>query len=67
MGILLLRRAIIAEPQPAPVVASGLVLAALSVGSNHGFLNANTLTWIGLVLVAGVFFGWWERLESLWK
>lgn len=66
LGILLLRRAIIATLQPAVVIASGCFLAALVVAGNHGLLNVNEPAWVGLIIVAGIGFAFWERIERLW-
>jgi hypothetical protein len=67
LGLLLLRRAIIATPQPAVVIFSGCFLTALMVAGNHGLLNINKPAWIGLMLVGFAGFGFWERIEKLWK
>lgn len=67
MGILLVRRAIIVTPQSAVVIVAGCVLAALVVTSDHGLVNINDSIWIALILVAGVCYGLWERIEKLWR
>jgi hypothetical protein len=67
LGILLLRRAIITIPQPAVVILSGCFLAVVVVAGNHGLLNINKPVWIGLLLVAFTCYGFWERIEKLWK
>ena|ERR1035437_4675261 len=67
MGILLVRRAVIVTPQSAVVISAGCVLAGLAVVGNHGFVNVNTSIWIALMLIAGVCYGLWERIERLWK
>jgi len=66
LGILLLRRAIVAVPQPAVVILSGCVLTTLVVLGNQGLLNINKPIWIGLILVAFTAFGFWERIHKLW-
>ena len=67
MGILLARRAIIVTPQSAVVISAGCVLAGLAVSGNHGFVNINKPIWIALILVAGVCYAFWERIEKLWR
>jgi hypothetical protein len=67
MGVILLRRAIIPTPQPSPVILWGCVLTALVVAGDHNLLNVNKSVWIGLILVAGVVYAFWERFEKLWK
>jgi hypothetical protein len=67
LGLLLLRRAIIATPQPTVVVLSGCFLTAFMVVGNHGFLNINKPVGIILILVGFAGFGFWERIEKLWK
>jgi hypothetical protein len=67
LGILLLRRAIIATPQPTVVVLSGCFLTLLVVAANHGLLNINKPLWIGFMLAGFAGFGFWERIEKLWK
>ena len=67
MGILLVRRAVIVTPQSAVVISAGCILAGLAVVGNHSFININNTIWIVLMLIAGVCFGLWERIEKLWK
>ena len=67
MGILLLRRAVIITPQSAVVILAGCVLATLVVIGNHSFVNINAPVWIGLILVAFVGYGFWERIEKLFR
>jgi len=67
LGILLLRRAIIVTPQPAVVIFCGCFLTALALESNHELLNINDSLWIALMLLAFVGYGFWERIEKLWK
>ncbi len=67
MGILLVRRAIIVTPQPTVVIVAGCVLAALVVTGDHGLVNINDSIWIALILVAGVCYALWERIEKLWQ
>jgi hypothetical protein len=67
MGIVLVRRAIIVTPQSAVVVIAGCVLAGLAVAGDHGFVNINNPIWIALILIAGVCYALWERIEKLWK
>ena len=66
-GILLVRRAIIVTPQPLIVIAAGCAVAVEMLAGNHGLVNINRPAWIALGLVAFVCYGWWERLEKLWK
>jgi hypothetical protein len=42
-------------------------LAALAIAGNHAFVNINNWFWIAMVLVAGVFYAMWERIEKLWS
>ena len=67
MGILLVRRAIIVTPQSAVVIVAGCVLAGLAVSGDHGFVNINKPIWIALILIAGVCYALWERIENLLK
>lgn len=67
LGILLLLRGFAAAPQPAAVVLSGCILAALSVGRDQGFLNDNSPAWMGLFILAGAVIMFWQRIEKLWK
>jgi hypothetical protein len=67
MGILLVRRAVIITPQPTVVIVAGCVLAGLAVTGNHAFVNINNWVWIALMLVAGVCYALWERIEKLWS
>ncbi len=67
LGLLLLRRTVITAPQSAAVIVSGWILTAIIIGGNHGFLDVNKPVWIGLTIVAGVGFAFWERIEKLWK
>jgi hypothetical protein len=66
-GLLMLRRAIIATPQPPVVVLSGCFLTAFVVAGNHGLLNINKPAGIGLILLGFAGFGFWEKIEKLWK
>lgn len=67
LGILLLRRAIIVTPQPWVVIFSGCFLTALVIAGNHELLNINDSLWIALMLLAFAGYGFWERIEDLWK
>lgn len=67
MGILLVRRAIIVTPQPKVVIVAGCVLTALVVAGDHALVNTKNPIWIALILVAGVCFALWERIEKLWR
>jgi len=67
LGFILMLRGFAATPRPAGAILSGCILAALSVGSDQGFLNDNSLWYIGLFILAGVGFGFWERIEKVWK
>lgn len=67
LGILLLRRAIITVSQPAIVILSAVFLTTLVVAGNHGLLNINKPVWIGFTLVAFTCYGFWERIEKVWK
>jgi uncharacterized protein YjeT (DUF2065 family) len=67
LGILLVLRGLAATPQPAAVTVSGCVLAILSVARDQGFLDQNSLWYIGLFgLAAGVII-FWRRIEKVWK
>ena len=65
MGILLIRRAIIVTPQSAFVILAGCVLATLMVMGNHSFVNTNAPVWMGVILVAFIVYGFWERIKRL--
>jgi hypothetical protein len=67
MGILLVRRAVIITPQPTVVIVAGCVLAGLAVTGNHALVNINNWVWIALMLIAGVCYALWERIEKLWS
>jgi hypothetical protein len=67
MGILLVRRAVIITPQPAVVIIAGCLLSGLTLVGNHSFVNINNSIWIALILIAGVCYALWERIEKLWK
>lgn len=67
MGILLVRRAIIVTPQPMIVIVAGCVLTAQVLAGNHGLVNVNKPAWIALTLVAFACYGFWERIEKLWR
>jgi len=67
MGILLVRRAVIITPQPTVVIVAGCVLAGLAVTGNHALVNINNWAWIALMLIAGVCYALWERIEKLWS
>lgn len=67
MGILLVRRAVIITTQPTVVIAAGCALAALAIAGNHALVNINNWAWIALVLIAGVCYALWERIERLWS
>jgi|ERR1700683_1782959 len=67
LGILLLRRAITSARQPVAVILSGCILVTLMLTGNHGLLDGNKLAWIVVMLVAFACFGFWERIEKLWK
>jgi hypothetical protein len=66
LGILLLRRAIISKRQPAIAILSGCLLTALLVAGNHGLLNVNNPAWVVLVILGGICYAFWERIEKLW-
>lgn len=65
MGILLVRRAIIITAQSTVVIVSGCALAAVAIAGDRGFVDINRTEWIALVVIAGVCYGLWERLEAL--
>jgi len=67
MGILLVRRAVIVTPQPTVVIVAGCALALLTLTGNHRLVNINTPAWIALMLIAGVCYALWERIQKLWS
>ena len=67
LAILLLRRALIRTAQPLPAVASGCILTALLIAGDHNFLHVKKPLWVGLVIVAGIVFAFWERIQKLWR
>lgn len=67
LGILLLRRAIVAAPQPLVALLSGYVLTLVLLAGDHRVINVNSPVWIAVIVAAGVAFGFWERLERLWR
>jgi len=67
LGVVLIRRAILADPQPLTVILSGLFLTAAAVASNHGFVNSRNPMWLVSVLSAGVLYVFWEKIEKLWR
>jgi len=67
MGILLVRRAVIITPQSLIVIAAGCAITIEVLAGNHGLVNINKPVWIALILVFFACFGWWERLEKLWR
>jgi hypothetical protein len=60
LGILLLRRALYANP-PLMVIIPGYFLAALVVAGNHGLLHGSILVWVVLMLVGFACFALFER------
>lgn len=67
MGILLVRRAAIVKEQSPVVIFAGIALAGVAIAGNHAFVNVNKPIWIALVLIAGVAFALWERIEAIWR
>jgi hypothetical protein len=67
LGIVLFRRAIIVVPQPSSVILSGCILTAILVAGNHGLLDVNKLVWLAVIVVAGIVYAFWERIEHLWQ
>jgi hypothetical protein len=67
MGILLVRRAVIVTPQSTVVIVAGCALAGLAVFGNHEVVHLNSTIWIVLILIAGVCYGLWERIEKLFR
>jgi len=45
----------------------GMYLAAILVAGNHGLLDANKLVWVAVILVAGIAYAFWEKIENFWK
>ena len=66
LAILLFRRAIVATRQPIVVILSGCLLTTLLVAGNHGLLNVNQPVWLSLVVLAGICYAFWEKIERLW-
>lgn len=67
LGLLLLRRAIITVPQPVIVILSGLLLTGIALAGDHGLLNVNNPGWIAITLIGFACYGFWERIQRLWK
>jgi hypothetical protein len=67
MGLFLVTRAIAAAPMPIPVVVSGYILAAVMVAADRGFLKEHVAFWLLVMLVGFACFGWWGKIEKLWK
>jgi|SRR6185437_11625143 len=67
LGILLLRRGAAARAQPMPVILAGCLLAVLTIMADLGSLNGNTALWIVLILIGFAFYGFWEKIEKLWR
>ena len=63
-GLLLVRRALVVEDPPLPVVASGCFVAAVMIVASHSLLKLNNLIFIPLALVAAACFLLWERIEK---
>ena len=66
LGILMLPRALLLST-PLPVAFSGCFLAAIAVAGDHGLVDINKPLWIALFMVGFGCFGFWERIEKLWK
>jgi hypothetical protein len=67
MGILLVRRAVIVTPQSTVVIVAGCVLAGLAIVGNHEIVHINNMIWIVLILIAGVCYALWERIDKLFR
>jgi hypothetical protein len=66
LAILLIRRAIITTHQPTVVILAGCMLTVLLLAGNHGLLNVNEPIWLVLVVVSGICYAFWERIEKFW-
>jgi len=67
LGILLLRRGAAVRPQPMPVILSGCLITVLTITADRGLVSGDTVLWIILVLVGFACYGFWERIEKLWR
>ncbi|MCL5669898.1 MAG: hypothetical protein M1423_01140 [Acidobacteria bacterium] len=65
MGTLLLRRALVIS-QPPIVAVAGCVVTAIIVLGDRG-MNMPPWLWYPLAVAGFAVFGWWERIEKLWK
>jgi hypothetical protein len=66
LAILLVRRAIITTHQPTVVILAGCMLTILLLAGNHRLLNVNEPIWLAFVLVSGICYAFWERIERFW-
>lgn len=66
LGVVLLRRAIITAPQPHVVIAAGWLLTLLLLAGDHGLLSVNSPAWLVLIILAGICYAFWEKLQRLW-
>jgi hypothetical protein len=51
LGFLLLLRALAVAPQPASLIISGCIAAAITVAGDEGLINANRPLWVVILLV----------------
>jgi hypothetical protein len=65
LGIVLFRRAIIVVPQPSPMILSGCILTAILIAGNHGLLDVNKPVWLAVIVVIGIAYAFWEKIEHL--
>ncbi len=66
LGSLLVGRSLWSKRLPVPVVVSGYVLTAVSVGMDRGVI-ADNFGWAAVVLAGFACFGWWRKVERIWK
>jgi hypothetical protein len=51
IGLLLLLKGLAVAPQPAGLIISGCIVAAIGVAGDEGLININTPLWGGILLV----------------
>lgn len=66
LGGLLLAKALFGGPEPIPAVVAGYILCGVVVAAARGVLPDN-LAITAVVIVSGVCFFWWRKVERLWK
>jgi len=66
-GLMLLRRAVIRNPQPNPVIISGCVMTAIVMAGNHGYVAIHKPIYLAIGIAAIIIYIFWERIEKRWK